>query len=42
MANGRFPTSERVAATLVRLPIHAEMNDADVERVIDAVRESLG
>jgi dTDP-4-amino-4,6-dideoxygalactose transaminase len=42
MADGRFPTSERVAATLVRLPIHAEMNDADVERVIDAVRESLG
>lgn len=42
LAGADFPRSERVAATLVRLPIHTEMSDADVERVILAVRESLG
>jgi len=36
-----FSRTERVAATLVRLPIHGEMSDADVERVIHAVRASL-
>ncbi|HET7293290.1 MAG TPA: dTDP-4-amino-4,6-dideoxygalactose transaminase [Vicinamibacteria bacterium] len=36
-----FPVSAKVAATLVRLPIHAEMGDADVERVLDAVVQSL-
>ena len=41
LAGGRFPASERVAATLVRLPMHAELSDPDVERVIDAVRGSL-
>ena len=42
LAGADFPRSERVAATLVRLPIHAEMSDADVERVVFAARASLG
>lgn len=41
LGGGHFPVSECVAATLVRLPIHAEMSEADVERVIRAVGLSL-
>jgi len=41
LEGGRFPASERVASTLVRLPMHAELSDPDVERVIHAVRDSL-
>jgi dTDP-4-amino-4,6-dideoxygalactose transaminase len=36
-----FPVTERVASTLVRLPIHPRLAAADVERVIDAVLQSL-
>lgn len=39
--SGGFAVTERVAATLVRLPIHPLLTDADVERVIDAVLVSL-
>ena len=35
-----LPVTDRVAATLLRLPLHAELSDADVERVIEAVRET--
>jgi dTDP-4-amino-4,6-dideoxygalactose transaminase len=34
---GTFPVSERVAARLLRLPLHPLLDDADVERVIEAV-----
>ncbi len=36
-----FPVTERVASTLVRLPLHPLLEDADVARVIEAVRKSL-
>jgi dTDP-4-amino-4,6-dideoxygalactose transaminase len=39
---GEFPVAERVARTLLRLPLHPRLSDEDVERVLDAVRESLG
>jgi dTDP-4-amino-4,6-dideoxygalactose transaminase len=35
-----LPVTERVAATLLRLPLHARLADADVERVIDAVHRA--
>jgi len=34
---GEFPVSERVAGRLLRLPMHPLLEDADVERVLDAV-----
>jgi len=35
-----LPVTERVAATLMRLPLHPRLPDADVLRVIEAVREA--
>jgi dTDP-4-amino-4,6-dideoxygalactose transaminase len=35
-----LPVTDRVAATLLRLPLHAQLGDTDVDRVIDAVRET--
>jgi dTDP-4-amino-4,6-dideoxygalactose transaminase len=35
-----LPVTDRVAATLLRLPLHAELSDADVLRVIEAVQET--
>ena len=35
-----LPVTERVASTLLRLPLHARLGDDDVERVIDAVRRA--
>lgn len=40
-ARGEFPVSERVAATLLRLPLHPCLAADDVARVIDAVLASL-
>lgn len=40
-ARGEFPVSERVASTLLRLPLHPRLSDDDVETVLDAVRGSL-
>ena len=37
---GALPVTDRVAATLLRLPLHARLADADVERVIEAVQET--
>lgn len=37
-----FPVTERVAATLVRLPLHPLLEDAEVSRVVAATRASLG
>ncbi len=36
-----LPVTERVSATLLRLPLHARLSDADVDRVIDAVRAAV-
>jgi dTDP-4-amino-4,6-dideoxygalactose transaminase len=36
-----LPVTDRVAATLLRLPLHPRLSDADVDRVIEAVQESL-
>ncbi len=36
-----FPHSQRVYERQLSLPIYTRMTDADVERVIDAVRELL-
>ena len=35
-----LPVTDRVAARLVRLPLHPLLSDEDVERVVDAVRET--
>ena len=38
----RFPHSQRAYERMASLPIYTKMSDADVERVITAVREVLG
>jgi dTDP-4-amino-4,6-dideoxygalactose transaminase len=37
-----LPVTDRVAATLLRLPLHARLSDTDVDYVIEAVRETGG
>jgi dTDP-4-amino-4,6-dideoxygalactose transaminase len=37
----RLPVTESVAGRLLRLPLHAELTDEDVDRVVDAVRRSF-
>jgi dTDP-4-amino-4,6-dideoxygalactose transaminase len=39
-AGAELPVTDRVAATLVRLPLHPRLSDADVDRVVAAVRET--
>ena len=41
LRNERFPHSERVYERQLSLPIYTRMSDADVERVIGAVRDLL-
>jgi dTDP-4-amino-4,6-dideoxygalactose transaminase len=36
-----LPVTDRVASTLLRLPVHPLLSEADVDRVIDAARASL-
>jgi dTDP-4-amino-4,6-dideoxygalactose transaminase len=36
-----LPVSERIASTLVRLPLHPLLTEGDVDRVVTAVRASL-
>jgi dTDP-4-amino-4,6-dideoxygalactose transaminase len=36
-----LPVTDRVAATLLRLPLHPRLAETDVDRVVEAVRESL-
>jgi dTDP-4-amino-4,6-dideoxygalactose transaminase len=36
-----LPVTDRVARTLLRLPLHAELAFADVDRVVEAVRRSF-
>ncbi len=38
---GALPVTDRVAATLLRLPLHAQLADEDVDRAIEAVRRTL-
>jgi dTDP-4-amino-4,6-dideoxygalactose transaminase len=35
-----LPVTDRVAATLLRLPLHPLLTDDEVERVVAAVRET--
>ncbi len=37
---GECPVTESVCDRLLRLPLHAELDDADVAEVIEALRES--
>jgi dTDP-4-amino-4,6-dideoxygalactose transaminase len=38
---GPLPVTDRVAGTLLRLPLHPLLSDGDVQRVVDAVRRTL-
>jgi dTDP-4-amino-4,6-dideoxygalactose transaminase len=38
---GTLPVTDRVAGTLLRLPLHPRLSDGDVDRVIEAVQESI-
>jgi dTDP-4-amino-4,6-dideoxygalactose transaminase len=35
-----LPVTDRVASTLLRLPLHARLSDDDVDYVIEAVRRT--
>ncbi|MBC8056442.1 MAG: DegT/DnrJ/EryC1/StrS family aminotransferase, partial [Rhizobiales bacterium] len=37
-----FPDSQRAYERMLSLPIYTRMTDADVQRVVDAVRRALG
>jgi dTDP-4-amino-4,6-dideoxygalactose transaminase len=39
-AEQELPVTDRVAGTLLRLPLHPRLTDADVERVIEAVLQA--
>ena len=39
---GQFPNSERIARETVTLPLFPEMREADVERVCEAMKRTLG
>ena len=39
---GQFPNAERIAHETLTLPLHAGMNETDVDRVCTAVAEVLG
>jgi dTDP-4-amino-4,6-dideoxygalactose transaminase len=41
-SDGGLPVTERVAATLLRLPLHPLLSDDEVSRVVEGVRASLG
>jgi dTDP-4-amino-4,6-dideoxygalactose transaminase len=40
-AAGDLPVTERVARTLLRLPLHPRLSEEDVDRVVDAVKHAL-
>ena len=40
--DGMLPVTERVARTTLALPFHANMPEADVERVVEALHGALG
>ena len=39
-AEQELPVTDRVAGTLLRLPLHPRLSDTDVDRVIEAVRQA--
>jgi dTDP-4-amino-4,6-dideoxygalactose transaminase len=39
---GSLPVTEKLAGTLLSLPIYPELTDAEVDAVAAAVREALG
>jgi dTDP-4-amino-4,6-dideoxygalactose transaminase len=39
---GQFPSAERIARETVTLPLHADMNEQDVDRVCAAAGEVIG
>jgi dTDP-4-amino-4,6-dideoxygalactose transaminase len=40
-AAGELPVTDRVARTLVRLPLHPRLSEEDVDRVVGALKEAL-
>ena len=38
---GELPVTDRVAATLLRLPLHPLLGESEIERVVDQVRQCL-
>ena len=40
-AAGELPVTDRVARTLVRLPLHPRLSEEDVDRVVGALKETL-
>lgn len=40
--DSRFPISEKVAAECLSLPIYPELTDAQIDRVLDVIRKTLG
>jgi dTDP-4-amino-4,6-dideoxygalactose transaminase len=40
-AAGDLPVTDRVARTLLRLPLHPRLSEEDVDRVVDAVKHAL-
>ena len=39
--NQSFPVAERMAAAVLSLPVHPGLQDSDVDRIIDSVREAV-
>ena len=39
--SGPLPVTDRVASTLLRLPLHPLLSETEVDRVIEAARASL-
>jgi len=39
--NQSFPVAERMAAEVLSLPVHPGLHDADVDRIIDSVRDAV-
>jgi dTDP-4-amino-4,6-dideoxygalactose transaminase len=42
MADGGLPVSERLADEVISLPMHPYLEPAIQDRIIDAVRQTLG
>ncbi len=40
LPRGSFPNAERIGDSTITLPLYPSMSDGDVERVIEAVRET--
>ena len=40
-AKGSYPAAQQAAREVINLPIHPDLNDADVRHIVDAIRCSL-